>query len=285
MSSKISIVIPYYQGDKDLLPPAKVLASESARFECEVLIANNEARPLPTKLVERLPADVRVIDASSRRGNAAARNIGASAATGDLVAFCDQDDVPAEGWLLGLTEASLESELVIGRIELLRRGGHVTSSQSSAPRSSDVDLRYPFGFLPYGLSTNMLIRRSALLELGGFDERYKSSCDVELCWRAQLQGMSLAYASDAVVIKARKSTCREAFFQHLSYGVDAPRLYRAYRASGMPGRRLLTIKQLLALARDLSRPSSRDRAYCAARLGGDIAGRLLGSYREQVMYV
>ena len=42
---------------------------------------------------------LRVVDASARRGAAYARNQGARHAAGDILAFCDADDIVSPGWL------------------------------------------------------------------------------------------------------------------------------------------------------------------------------------------
>src|SRR5204862_5354000 len=61
--------------------------------------------------------NLRVVDASQRRGCAAADNIGAAAARGSALVFCDQDDVVQPGWLAAMAEALHSHDLVAGRNE------------------------------------------------------------------------------------------------------------------------------------------------------------------------
>ena len=62
---------------------------------------------------DRIPG-LRVLDASSVKGSAAARNLAASQATGDKLAFCDHDDVVQPGWVAAMAGALDAHDLVAG---------------------------------------------------------------------------------------------------------------------------------------------------------------------------
>ena len=66
----------------------------------EVVVADNGSddgtRACVQRWSERHPR-IHLVDASARRGAAAARNIGVRSARGRLLAFCDADDVEAAG--------------------------------------------------------------------------------------------------------------------------------------------------------------------------------------------
>ena len=65
----------------------------------------------------------------------------------------------------------------------------------------------------------MAFRRSALLEIGGFDERFRvAGDDVDVCWSLQKQGRKLGFSPAAVVWHHRRSTIRGYWRQQRGYG-------------------------------------------------------------------
>ena len=64
----------------------------------------------------------------------------------------------------------------------------------------------------------MAFKSSTFRRLGGFDERYFMYCeDVDLCWRAQLAGYSLAKAGATVMHRTRRRTLKS--WEHLQWHV------------------------------------------------------------------
>ena len=98
-----TVVVPVYNGLPLVLDQLAALARQQFDLCWEVVLADNGStdellrRPLHWRTnFHRL----RIVDASSVRGPAHARNSGASVARGDLLLFCDADDVadPGLGW-------------------------------------------------------------------------------------------------------------------------------------------------------------------------------------------
>jgi O-antigen biosynthesis protein len=124
--------------------------------------------------------------AEPRPGASRARNRGAAAVEGEVVAFTDDDAVPQPGWLAALSAAFADPAVAAagGRV----RGADAPSDEASA-LAAWVGLSHAGGaegrvvdrdtpgwfeiahFGGIGIGPNMAFRRSALLEAGGFDER------------------------------------------------------------------------------------------------------------------
>jgi GT2 family glycosyltransferase len=144
-----------------------------ARFE--VIVVNDDEAPLAAvPLDERL----RVVECGGR-GVARARNLGAQAARGSLVAFTDDDTEPASEWLHGLLTAS--------------RGATAAVGFEGPVETGDYDLLYFHAprARPGGCcGANVAYRRDLFLELGGFDERFYGWMpeDVEFGTRAKARG-------------------------------------------------------------------------------------------------
>ncbi|MYR59535.1 glycosyltransferase, partial [Streptomyces sp. SID625] len=68
----------------------------------EVVVVDNgsvDGTPEVARAARAVLPALRIVDARDRAGESYARNRGIAEARGDLVAFCDADDVAAEGWL------------------------------------------------------------------------------------------------------------------------------------------------------------------------------------------
>src|SRR3989304_5070799 len=92
----ISVVIPYYRAADTIEAQLAALAEQRCPEPWEVVIADNESSDELRRIIPRhepsLPS-LRVVDASARRGEGHARNVGVRGARGGLIAFCDADAV------------------------------------------------------------------------------------------------------------------------------------------------------------------------------------------------
>ena len=160
-------------------------------------------------LAQLLGINVRRVRATGL-GISRARNLGAEAATGDTLAFTDDDCVPDESWLAELADAG--GDIATGRILPLddeRDGLVAVSSRTSTEyrRFHGVE-----GNLPWdaGSGGNLLVARELFERLGGFDtrfgpgSRYRAAEDVEFLERALRAGATIAYTPAAVVYHERK---------------------------------------------------------------------------------
>lgn len=267
-NGKVSIVIPYFRGGALLNTQLESVAADVGPLD-EVVIADNEGAGVP-RAIDRRRLPITVVDASQRSGNAAARNIGAASAIGDTLLFLDQDDAVVPGWRVRMLEGISRADVVAG--------ANLLCTDFPTPDDSTPSNTSRFPFLPFGLSCNMGVRRSAFELLGGFDEGYRSATDLDLCFRSQLAGMSFEVLPEAVVLKRRKS--RGAFRQHREFGIDDVQLYRRFRDVGMD--RGLGMRRWLWLM--LRSPQLRDerRRIEWIRVAARSVGRIEGSVRHRV---
>jgi glycosyltransferase involved in cell wall biosynthesis len=177
-------------------------------------------------------AGLRVVDARSRRGLNHARNVGAAAARGEYLAFCDADDVAEPGWLEALVAAGARAELVGGRNRWDRLNPEVVRAwRPSRPMTA---LMRDHGFLPYAPGGNLGVWARVARELR-WDERFRfGSSDQCFAWRAQLAGHRLAFAPEAVMQLRFRSSVRATAVQFYGYGRSGPQLHRSFRDAGIP---------------------------------------------------
>ena len=162
---------------------------------------------------------VRVIR-TGNRGLSAARNTGWQAATGEIVAYTDDDARPDPHWLHYLARAfRTTSHVAVGGPNIAPPGdGWIAECVANAPGGAmhvliaDAEAEHIPG-------CNMAFRRSALVAVGGFDPRFRTAGDdVDLCWRLQDRGWTLGFHPGAMVWHHRRNSVRTYWRQQLGYG-------------------------------------------------------------------
>ena len=149
-----------------------------------------------------------------------ARNVGLRAASGEIVAYLDDDAYPDPDWLRYLAAGFLGSTHVgVGGPNLPPPGdGLVAESVANAPGGpihvllSDQEAEHIPG-------CNMAFRRDALLAIGGFDPQFRTAGDdVDICWRLRERGGTLGFQPGAVVWHHRRNSVRAYWKQQVGYG-------------------------------------------------------------------
>jgi glycosyltransferase involved in cell wall biosynthesis len=165
-----SVIIPTY-GRSALLAEAvaSVLAQSFTDFEC--IVVDDASPEAPT-----LPDDPRLqlIVRPHNGGPPAARNTGIAAATGDYVAFLDDDDVWRPERLSAAAEAHTRAPVAICWQSTLG----APEARPSRVLEGDVRDTVLDGIIPHLGATS--IERTVTPT---FDERYEASDDVDWWWR------------------------------------------------------------------------------------------------------
>jgi glycosyltransferase involved in cell wall biosynthesis len=142
MAVEISVIIPAFNAEETIGDQLRSLSAQTWAGEWEVVVADNGstddtiARAL--EFAELLP-DLRVVDASQRKGPSHARNVGAEAARGPFLIFLDADDVAQPGWLETMADASRLADLIAGpTVPVLRDplAGDISTSQGAPTKLS-----------------------------------------------------------------------------------------------------------------------------------------------------
>jgi O-antigen biosynthesis protein len=163
--------------------------------------------------------EARIIS-TPNRGLSSARNTGAQAASGEIVAYLDDDARPDQHWLRYLAAAYRDPAVVAA-------GGPNIPPPEDGPTAQAV-ANSPGGPLHVLISDseadhlpgcNLSIRRDALLAIGGFDPQFTSAGDdVDICWRLRDAGGRLAFHAGAMVWHHRRGTVRGYLKQQRGYG-------------------------------------------------------------------
>ena len=116
----LSVVVPVLDCETMIETQLDALAAQDYKGDWEVLVVDNGSTDgtieVAKAYADRLP-NLRIIDASSRRGVSHARNCGARAADGDLILICDADDRVRPSWVRKMAEASRTLDIIGGYLD------------------------------------------------------------------------------------------------------------------------------------------------------------------------
>jgi O-antigen biosynthesis protein len=157
---------------------------------------------------------------TENRGLSAARNVGMAAATGEIVAYLDDDAYPDRHWLTFLAEAYLSDDYVgVGGPNIPPEGDGPTAACVARAPGNPVHVLLSDREAEHIPGCNCSFRKSALEHVGGFDSRFRvAGDDVDLCWRLRDAGGRLGFSPSAVVWHHRRQSLQAYWRQQRGYG-------------------------------------------------------------------
>lgn len=221
----ISIIIPVMNRADELrrcLASLKQLAYPQERLQ---IIVVDDGSSDDSPLVARQCGALLVPSGGTGRGPAAARNVGASMANGEILAFIDSDCTASEKWLEELIPAFTNPSLAAagGQVDgmctesAIDRYEAVMSSLSLGSRERSGSGGNDTFYLP---SCNLLVRRGAFRSAGGFKESMHVGEDVDLTWRLRDKGWTICYLPAGNVLHEHRSSIRSFMSRRFDYGTS-----------------------------------------------------------------
>ncbi|OGY46852.1 MAG: hypothetical protein A2840_02740 [Candidatus Buchananbacteria bacterium RIFCSPHIGHO2_01_FULL_47_11b] len=189
---KISCVIPTCNRN-DLLAEAIRSVLQQTRKPNEIIVVNNGSEDVV------LPADmsgqVTVLTMMPFVGVAQARNFGAMNASGEFVAFLDDDDLWSKNYLENV-EAAINrgAQIIISRLDKYVAGQISAFKQAHGKITLDRLLVYNPGIT----GSNTVIARELFFSLGGYDPKLPPSEDKSLILEAVRQNIAITTLPDNV---------------------------------------------------------------------------------------
>jgi len=163
--------------------------------------------------------DCRLIQ-TENRGLANARNTGLAAATGEIIAYLDDDAYPDPDWLKYLAATFLRTGYAgVGGPNIAPPGdGPIAECVARAP-GGPVHVLVTDREAEHIPGCNMAFRKSCLEAIGGFDPQFRTAGDdVDVCWRLQERGWTLGFHPAAMVWHHRRNSLRTYWRQQIGYG-------------------------------------------------------------------
>lgn len=274
-------------------------------FRPEVLVVDNAPSDDRTRELVSTKPHVRYV-LEPRPGLDFARNRALQCASGEIIAYLDDDVTVDAGWLEGLCEAWAENPdaaaftgLVLpyelnseAQILFEARGGFGRGFEKlrHLPRDADdTGSLSPFGAGVFGAGCNMAFRRSVLLALGGFDEALDTGPplpgggDLDAFYRVVRAGNVLAYEPRYLVFHQHRRTMEELRRQYRSWGLGfMAYVVKSYRAdpAARGNFRALVFWWFRYMARHIRKALIDGDKKTASMLKAELAGGIVGLFGE-----
>ena len=278
----VSVVIPVGRVDTELEHQLEALAGQSYHQPWELVLSLNTSdrrarEQLEQVAVARSEDGTRfaplVVDSSDLRSASHARNVGAGAATGRLLAFCDGDDIADPEWLERLVEALGPGQAI---------GGHLDETVLAVPGQEDwrppatPDGLPTFLGHPFLVSANMAVHRADFEAVGGFDTSLIRGEDIALSWDLIERGVELGYSREAVIHYRHRRGLWPMMKQHYLYGRGFSQILARRGTPGESG------SSGLGSLKPNNQAAARKNFPYFARRGSIAAGRVVGLVDERL---
>ncbi|MGH2884524.1 MAG: glycosyltransferase family 2 protein [Solirubrobacteraceae bacterium] len=220
---EISVVMPFAGDEYAASAAVDALLALDLRVGDELILADNSGLAVAR-------GGVAVIRAEGERSPAHARNVGAAHAHGAWILFLDAD-CRAPRWLLdAYFRAPVADDVgaLAGEVVPLLEGDTLVSRYGQARNflSQEAHLNHPYR--PRAVAANLLVRRAAFEQVGGFYEGVRAAEDTDFSWRLQQAGWRLELRRGAVVEHRYRATLGELRRQWRGYAAGRAWLARRY---------------------------------------------------------
>ena len=287
---RISVIVCTFNHSASLVETLASFAAVSAPAEpaWELIVVDNNSTDDTRAVVERFFASTPVRGHyvfEGRQGLSAARNCGLRAASGEIVAFTDDDVKVSPEWIRQLDEAFRANPavgMVCGRTELYRETLFPLGVRTSREPKLHVHPTQP---VSVGIGNNMAIRMDVVRRVGEFDvamgagTRMAAAEDTDYIYRILRSGTPVLYCPDAVVYHDHDRVAEAQVRRiQLNYRRGCGALYTKYACRGDAWALKLFYWDLRDLARQLSAgPDARREAWEFIRATLDGARMRMGT--------
>ena len=186
---RVSVVVPCYDAAAYVRQTLTSILDQElpTGWELEVVAVDDGSTDGTGAILDGLAGDGVVVLRQRNSGNVAARNVGLEHATGDLVAFCDADDVWYPGKLVAQIEAMRGGAAACCvAVRYLDVDGRTLATKGERLGSQDVERLLLADFtMPVPLSGWMFSRASGVVLL---DESLPVGADFDLAHRVASRG-------------------------------------------------------------------------------------------------
>lgn len=208
----VSVVLVNYKGADDTITCLRAFDEvDWPADRLELIVVENDSKDGSAGRIRAAVPHARVVEAGSNSGFAGGCNLGVAHATGEYVAFINNDARPDRGWVRAAVAAfEAEPDVACVASKVLDWDGRLVDYVDGAltwygmgykaetERPDEGQWDEPKDVL-FGTGSAMFVRTAVYREVGGFDERFFMFYeDVDLGWRLNLLGYRVRYVPGSV---------------------------------------------------------------------------------------
>lgn len=206
---KVSVVINTYNRAESLKTTLESLYHQTDP-NFEVIVVNGPSTDNTEDIVKPYLDALKFVSCPERNLSVS-RNLGIEAASGDIVAFIDDDGIADPNWIRDLIDGYDDPQVGgVGGLVYDHTGMQLQYHYSSCDRKGDTDYTIQPPFSEYNIphadkflylqGTNCSFRKEYLVQIGGFDEEFEYYLDeVDVCMRIIDAGYKIKPVDNAVV--------------------------------------------------------------------------------------
>lgn len=263
------------------------LAGQATDFAWELIMVDDgstDGTPaLTRRYAGRIP-NLKVIDAPGLRPQADGMNIGAANAAGEYLVFLDGDDEIAPGYLAAMKAGLDENPVVAASIDDEALNPPYTRVRMEPMQRDGLSVMHDF--LPIAIGAAMGIRKDVFDKVDGWDVTTTPLVDVDLSWRLQLAGVSIAFCPAAVLRYRYRTGLRATFRQKRNYAIGDVFVMKRFAPMGAPRRSpITTLRGWWYVVRSGVKVHDRPSAMLFMDHLGSAVGRIQGSIRHRYLFL
>ncbi|HEX7095981.1 MAG TPA: glycosyltransferase [Acidimicrobiales bacterium] len=263
----VSVVVVNYKGADDTITCLDGLRGlDWPADRLEIVVVENASVDGSAARIRAAHPDVRLVELAENTGFAGGCNRGVAAATGEYVAFINNDARPDPRWIsAAVTELQAKPDVGCVASKVLTWDGDAVDFVDAAlsfyghgfklhvgePNDPGFDVAHDVLFAS---GAAMVMPRRVFVDAGGFDERYFMFFeDVDLGWRLWLLGWRVRYVPQSLVFHRHHATMSRYANWREHYLLERNALFtifKNYDDSNMP--RMLAAAQALSVRRGVA---------------------------------
>lgn len=227
----VSVIIPAHNAEATIGEQLEALCNQEDAPHFDVTVVTNRCTDRTAEIAKSYvgrPTAIQVVDAPGHPSAAHARNAGVARSVGELLLFCDADDVVDHRWVSEMVRAQQSQGCdAIGGMLVVDRSAipHWLSGLVYEGMDGCCTNRI-YGF-SYAVTASMACTRSAFDLIGGFDENIGTGAgaeDSDFGIRLNQRGLTLGEAPEALVTYRPKSTVRALLMRSHTYSRNSEAL-------------------------------------------------------------
>jgi cellulose synthase/poly-beta-1,6-N-acetylglucosamine synthase-like glycosyltransferase len=218
---KVSIIVAALNSEQTIDECLKAIFElDYPKDSLEVIVVDGGSRDATVKIAEKYPAKV----ISTPLNAPAAYNYAMKNISNEVVGFIDADAKVEKEWL-----SKLVGHLSDPHVAGVSGGIETWNVENAWARCIGYDLKNRYArigkYVGRVATMNLLLRKSVVEEVGGFDENLPAQYDTDMGFRMTAKGYRIVYEPSAKCYHFNRSTVRAYFRQQLQYGKNTVKLY------------------------------------------------------------